>query len=61
MINVYPVKVQAYDSETNDLLFTVETFDEGAATVVFKTVIGPTNIDQLVAAMRRAVQMLELK
>lgn len=61
MINVCPVKVQAYDSETNDLLFTVETCDEGAATVEFKTVIGPSNIDQLVAAMRRAVQMLELK
>ena len=61
MINVCPVKVQAYDSETNELLFTVETFDEEAATVELKTVIGPKNIDQLVAAMRRAVQMLELK
>ena len=60
MINVYPVKVQAYDAETNDVLFTVETSDKGAATVEFNTTIGPNNIHEVVAAMRRAVAMLEL-
>ena len=61
MIKVYPVKIEAIDAETKDLMFTMETFDEGAATVEIKTVISPSNIDNLVAAMRRSLQMLELE
>lgn len=61
MIKVYPIKIEAIDAETNDLMFTMETFDEGAATVEIKTVISPSNIDNLVAAMRRSLQMLELE
>lgn len=60
MINVYPIKIEAVD-EAGELQFTMETFDEHAATVEIKTVIGPDNIDELTAAMRRAVVMLELK
>lgn len=60
MINVYPIKIEAVD-EAGDVQFTMETFDAHAATVVIKTVIGPDNIDELTAAMRRAVVMLELK
>lgn len=61
MINVYPVKIEAIEAETGDLMFTMEAFDEGAATVEIKTVIGPGNINELTAAMRRAVVMLELE
>ena len=60
MINVYPIKIEAVD-EAGDVQFTMETFDTHCATVEIKTVIGPGNIDQLTAAMRRAVVMLELK
>ena len=60
MINVYPIKIEAVD-EDGDLQFTMETFDAHAATVEIKTVIGPDNIDELTAALRRAVVMLELK
>ena len=60
MIEVYPVKVEAVD-ETGKLQFTMETQDAHCATVEIKTAIGPDNIDQLTAAMRRAVVMLELK
>ena len=60
MINVYPVKVEAFD-ESGLLQFTMEMIDEHCATVEVKTVIGPGNIDELTAAMRRAVVMLELK
>jgi DNA-binding NtrC family response regulator len=61
MINVYPVRVQAYDAETDDVLFTMETFDAHAAQVVMHTTIGPGNVDELTAALRRAVVMLELE
>lgn len=61
MIKIYPVKIEAIDPETNDLMFTMETFDAGAATVEIKTVISPSNIDNLVAAMRRSLHMLELE
>ena len=60
MIKIYPVKIEAID-EAGDLAFTMETFDKSAASVDIKTVIGPDNIDELVAAMRSAVQMLELE
>lgn len=61
MIKIYPVRIEAIDPETKDLMFIMETFDEGAATVEIKTVISPSNIDNLVAAMRRSLQMLELE
>lgn len=60
MIKVYPVKIEAVD-EDGQVQFTMETFDASAATVEIKTSIGPGNIDQLTAAMRRAVVILELK
>lgn len=60
MIQVYPIKIEAVD-ETGQVQFTMETFDAQVATVEIKTVIGPGNIDELTAAMRRAVVMLELK
>ena len=60
MIKVYPVKIEAVD-ESGEVQFTMETFDQHAASVEIKTVVGPGNINELVAAMRRAVQMLELE
>lgn len=60
MINVYPIKIEAVDDD-GEVQFTMETFDAHAAMVNIRTVIGPDNIDDLVAAMRRAVVMLELK
>lgn len=60
MINLYPVKIEAVDADTKDLMFTIETFDEGAATIEIKTILGPRNIDEVTAAMRRAIVMLEL-
>lgn len=60
MIKVYPVKIEAVD-ESGEVQFTMETFDSHAAIVTIRTVVGPGNINELVAAMRRAVQMLELE
>lgn len=60
MITVYPVKIEAVD-EAGELQFTMETQDEHCAMVDIRTVIGPKNIDQLTAAMRAAVHLLELK
>ena len=60
MIKVYPVKIEAVD-EAGDVAFTMETFDQHCASVEIKTVISPSNIDELVAAMRTAVQILELE
>lgn len=60
MIEVYPIKVEAAD-ESGFVQFTMETQDEYCAMVDIRAVIGPKNIDELTAAMRRAVVMLELK
>lgn len=61
MINVYPTKIEAIDADTGNLMFTMETFDACAAIVTLKTTIGPGNIDELTAALRRALVMLELQ
>ena len=60
MINVYPIKVEAVD-EDGEVQFSMETFDSHAAIVTIRTTIGLGNIDELTAALRRAVVMLELK
>ena len=60
MIKVYPVKIEAVDDE-GELTFIMQAIDAHAATIELKTVIRPDNIEQLVDAMRKAVQMLELE
>ena len=60
MIKVYPVKIEAVD-EDGSMVFSMETQDSHAAMVKVNTFIGQDNFEELVAAMRRAVQMLELK
>lgn len=60
MIKLYPTKIEAYD-ENKDLMFVMEAIDNDAAKIDFKGAIKPNNIDELVEAMRRAVQMLELE
>ena len=60
MIKIYATKIEAYD-ENKDLMFVMEAIDNDAAKIDFKGAIKPNNINELVAAMRRAVQMLELE
>lgn len=61
MINVYPTRVEAIKAETGDVMFIMETMDSHAASVRINTVISPSNVDELTAALRRAVVMLELE
>ena len=60
MIKIYPVKVEAIDDETNELLFTMETFDSQCAVVAMKATINSQNMEKILAAVRSAVQMLDL-
>ena len=60
MIKVYPVKIEAVD-EDGSMVFSMETQDSHAAMVKINAFIGHDNFEELVAAMRRAVQMLELE
>lgn len=61
MINVYPTRVEAIEAESGDVMFTMETFDGSAAIVTIRTTVGPANIEEVTAALRRAVVMLELE
>lgn len=64
MIKVYPVKVEAvYIDETNDsqVLFTLETFDEDCAEFKMDKLVYPEMLDELFAAIRKGVDLLELK
>ncbi len=60
-IDIYPAKIEAYDHDTKDLLFTVEAFDEGAAKIEIMTVVSPDTLDEILAAISKAVGMLALK
>ena len=60
MIKVYPIKIEAVDDK-GELAFIMRAMDRHAAKIEFYALIGPSNIDELVAAMRTAVQMLELE
>jgi hypothetical protein len=60
MIRVYPVKIEAYDDEKETLVFTIESFNSFCAEVTMKQEVTNESIENITAALRRAVQMLEL-
>lgn len=60
MIKIYPVKVEAIDDDTSDLLFKMETLDSECAIVEMKTAITKQNMERILTAVRSAVHMLEL-
>lgn len=60
MIKIYPVKVEAVDDDTSDLLFKMETLDSECAIVEMKTAITKQNMEKILTAIRSAVHMLEL-
>lgn len=61
MIDVYPVKIEALD-ELNEIVFTLETFDEHTATLEIKTLIAPgKSLSELFEAIRNGVDMMKLK
>jgi hypothetical protein len=62
MINVYPTRVEAVD-EDGDLLFVLSAEGEHCCTIHVKKpiLLSNQNLEQLLTAVRRAVQMLELK
>ncbi len=60
MIDVHPIEVQALD-EDKQLMFTLKTIDENCALIEMKCLVNPHNIDQLTAAMRRALALLDLE
>lgn len=60
MIDVHATEVQALN-EDNDLLFTLKTFDKDCAIIEMTCSVNSQNIDQLTAAMRRALALLDLE
>jgi hypothetical protein len=61
MIKVYPIKIEAWDTEKETLVFTIESFNSFCAEVTMKQEITNESIENVTAALRRAVQMLELE
>ena len=61
-IRIYPVRVEVIDSDTNDLMFTLETFDETCAILEMKhMMLNIQNLDEFVVALRKGIEMLQLK
>ena len=59
-ITVYPVKFEAYDDTTKDLVFVVEAVDEAAASVTIKGCIDVAAWDGLAPKIRAALAALRL-
>jgi len=60
-IELFPTRFEAYDPATKDLLFTMEAFDEGAATLNMVGCLTPRNIDEVLEQIRTAFDALKLK
>ena len=53
----FPTAVEIYD-ETGDHIATVKSFDECAAELDFKSLLGRDNFDEMIGAIREAVWMV---
>lgn len=61
VIEVYPVKIEAVDADTKDIVFTLETFDEYSATLDVRSVVNLAFWDELSASIREGIIMLKLR
>lgn len=61
MISVYPTKIEAVDEGTGDVVFKLSTFDDCSAELVFNTLVSPGMLPDLFDAIKRGVDLLDLK
>lgn len=61
MIKLYPTKVEARDSDTGQVVFVVNALDQYCAEVDMRHALTDDTIDNVTAAMRGAMAMLDLK
>jgi hypothetical protein len=59
-IKSYPVKIEAYDVDTNDPIFVVDSFDDSAASVTISTVVNVSMWDVISPEIRKALVSLVL-
>lgn len=60
MIKVYPIKIEAADDD-NNIAFSMECFDEMAATLDVKMLISNDNVEDFISALRESVRLLTIK
>jgi len=59
-IECVPVKFEACDKDTKDLLFTVECFDEASATIDIKVSVDLQLWNEISAHITTAIEKMEL-
>lgn len=60
-IDLFPVKIEGYDDEMKDGVFTVSASDEACAEVKITTAVNVQTWDELSAAIRKALLMMKLE
>jgi hypothetical protein len=62
MIDVYPTRIEAVDEDQN-ILFALQLEDGGCCTIEVKNplILNNANLEQVLTAVRRGVQMLGLE
>jgi len=59
-IECVPVRFEAYDKDLNDLIFTVECFDESSAKVEIKVPVDLALWKEISASITDAIKKMEL-
>ena len=60
-IDVFPVKIEGYDDDMKEGVFTVEASDEACANVKITTAVNAGTWDELSAAIRKSLLMMKLE
>ena len=57
---IIPIEVHAYD-EADNVMFKMKAFDELTVEIEWKTLIGKSNLEDCIKALRDAVEMMQLE
>lgn len=60
MIKIFPTRIEA-NNEIGDVIFILNTIDENICDLEFKSHISNSNICEILDAIKRGVEMLELE
>lgn len=60
MINVYPTKIEA-TNELGQVMFRMKMFDEHSSSIDIETLLSPSSVDELFAAIREGMAMMKLE
>ena len=59
-MKVYPVKCECYDDQMQSVIFTIEAFDEGCASIEIKSVFDGDSWVEIAEKVAEALELMSL-